>query len=105
MHPVCRSPELHFTLDLNWHPFAALNASLHWLSYIYNIELTVEFETNITLNAERKMDKHMLFTRDLSSRYVTVKVINLSISSQGIFGKSCNSLIDMCNNLILINNT
>ena len=36
---------------------------------IYIIELTVKFETNINLNAERKKDKYMQLTCDLSSRY------------------------------------
>ena len=66
---------------------------------IYIIELTVGFETNINLNAERKKDKYMQLTHDLSSKYHSVKFINLSISSLGIFGKSCNSFIAMCNDL------
>ena len=33
---------------------------------IYIIELTVGFESNINLNAERKKDKYMQLTRDLS---------------------------------------
>ena len=36
---------------------------------IYLIELTVGFETNINLNAERKKDKYMQLTRDLFSKY------------------------------------
>ena len=67
---------------------------------IYIIELTVGFATNINLNAERKKDKYMQLTRDLSSKYHGVKFINLSISSLGIFGKSCNSFMAiMCNDL------
>ena len=69
------------------------------LAAIYIIELTVGFETNINLNAERKKDKYMQHTRDLSSKYHNVKFINLSISSLGIFGNSCNSFIAMCNDL------
>ena len=34
---------------------------------IYIIELTVGFETNINLNAERKKDNYMQLTQDLSS--------------------------------------
>ena len=61
------------------------------------IELTVGFDTNINLNAEKKKDKYMQLTRYLSSKYRSVNFINLSISSLGIFGKSCNSFIAMCN--------
>ena len=66
---------------------------------IYVIELTAGFETDISLNSERKKDKYMQLTRDLSSKYRSVNFINLSISSLGIFGKSCNSFIAMCNDL------
>ena len=66
---------------------------------IYIIELTIGFDTNINLNAERKKDKYMQLTRDLSSKYRSVNFINLSITSLGIFGKSCNSFIAMCNDL------
>ena len=69
------------------------------LATIYIIELTVGFDTNINLNAERKKDKYMQLTRDLSSKYRSVNFINLSISSLGVFGKSCNSFIAMCNDL------
>ena len=64
---------------------------------IYIIELTVGFDTNINLNAERKKDKYMQLTHDPSSKYRSVNFINVSISSLGIFGKSCNSFIAMCN--------
>ena len=66
---------------------------------LYIIELTVGFETNINLNADRKKDKYMQLTRDLSSKYRSVKFSNRSISSLGIFGKSRNSFIAMCNDL------
>ena len=66
---------------------------------IYIIELTVGFETSIDLNAEKKQDKYMQATRDISSKYRSVNFINLSINSLGIFGKSCNSFITMCNDL------
>ena len=64
---------------------------------IFIIELAVGFETNTNLNAERKKDKYIQLTRALSSKYRSVKFINLSISSLGIFGKSCSSFIAMCN--------
>ena len=66
---------------------------------VYIIKLTVGFESNINLNAERKKDKYMQLTRDLSSKYRSVNFINLSIRSLGIFGKSCNYFIAMRNDL------
>ena len=41
----------------------------------------------------------MCFTRDLSSKYRSVKFINLPFSSLGVVGKSSNSFIVMCNDL------
>ena len=66
---------------------------------LYIIELTVGFETNTDLNAERKHDKYLQFTHDLSSMYRCVRLINLSISSLGIFGNSCKSFTEKCNDL------
>ena len=66
---------------------------------IYIVELTVGFETNITTNADRKRNKYLQLTHDLSSKYRNTKFINLSISSIGIFGKSCKSFIEMRNDL------
>ena len=66
---------------------------------LYIIELTVGFETNIDLNAERKHNKYLQLTHDLSSMYRCIRLINLSISSLGIFGTSCQSFTEMCNDL------
>ena len=66
---------------------------------LYVIELTVGFETNIDRNAERKHDRFLQLTHDLSSMYHCVRLINLSISSLGIFGNSCKSFTEMCNDL------
>ena len=66
---------------------------------LYMIELTVEFETNLNSNAESKHEKYHQLTRDLSSDFHNIKFINLSLSALGIFGKSCEPLIDMCKEL------
>jgi len=68
---------------------------------LYVIELTVGFETNLSSNAERKHEKYYQLTRDLPSDFHSVKFINLSLSALGIFGKSCEPFIDMCNDLEL----
>ena len=64
---------------------------------LYVIELSVGFETNPKNNANRKFTKYRYLLNDLSSKYCHVKFMNLSISSLGIFGQSCDSLIQMCN--------
>ena len=66
---------------------------------LYIIELTVGFETNIENNATRKSEKYRKIAQDLSFNYRNVKFVNLSISSLGIFGKSCDSFIQMCKDL------
>ena len=66
---------------------------------IHNIELTIGFETNIHLNAERKHGTYLQHTHDLSSMYRCVRLINLSISFLKVFGNSCKSFIEMCKDL------
>ena len=66
---------------------------------IYILELTVGFETNLEVNAERKRAKYQSLTETLKSKYTDVKCVNLSISSLGIFGLSCSSFIEMCDAL------
>ena len=45
------------------------------------LELSVGFETNLNVNAERKCDKYYQLTRDLSSEYRDVRFISLSLSA------------------------
>ena len=66
---------------------------------IYILELTVGFETNLEVNAERKRAKYQSLMETLKSKYTDVKFVNLSISSLGIFGLSCSSFIEMCDAL------
>ena len=56
-------------------------------------------ETNLSNNASRKFEKYRYLLHDLESNYRHVKFVNLSISSLGIFGQSCNSFIQMCTDL------
>ena len=51
------------------------------------------FETNIDHNASRKYEKYRNLIQELSSNYHEVKFINISISSLGIFGNSCDAYI------------
>ena len=66
---------------------------------LHVVELSVGFETNLNNNASRKFEKYRYLLHDLESKYRYVKFVNLSISSLGIFGQSCNSFIQMCTDL------
>ena len=66
---------------------------------IYILKLTVGFETNLEVNAERKRAKYQSLIETLKSKYTDVKFVNLSISSPGIFGLSCSSFIEICDAL------
>ena len=66
---------------------------------LYIIKLTVGFETNIDNNASRKYEKYRNLIQELSSNYHDVKFINISISSLGIFGNSCDAYIQMYKDL------
>ena len=66
---------------------------------LYILELTVGFETNLEVNARRKREKYRPLVRDLAAAYREVKIVNLSISSLGIFGQSCDTFMDMVKDL------
>ena len=66
---------------------------------LYIIELTVGFETNIDNTASRTYEKYRCLKQELSFNYHEVKFINISISSLGIFGNSCDAYIQMYNDL------
>ena len=66
---------------------------------LYIIEKTVGFKTNIDLNAEWELDKCLQLTHNLSSMYHCIRLLNLSVSSLGIFGNSCKSFIEICKDL------
>ena len=59
---------------------------------VYILELTIDFETNISTNFERKMNNYSQLLEDLRSRYKKVKFINLSMGSIGIYGDTCFNL-------------
>ena len=43
---------------------------------VYNFELTIGFETNMSTNSERKQNNYSKLLEDLKSRYEKVKFIN-----------------------------
>ena len=54
------------------------------------------FETNLNNNASRKELKYHPLLTDLANDYKQIKVINLSISSLGIFGNCSDSFLKLC---------
>ena len=66
---------------------------------LYIVELTVGYETNLHKNVVRKREKYQDLVKEQSKHFYSVKFINLSISSLGVFDKECSSFIDMLNTL------
>ena len=62
---------------------------------LYVVELTVGFETNLHNNVERKKTKYKNLMKELNEHFPSVKFINLSISSLGVFDKECYTFLDM----------
>ena len=71
---------------------------------LFIFELTVGYETNLDVNANHKREKNLHLVQSLSSAYSSIMFVNFPISSLGIFGLSCSSLIDMCNALDISEN-
>ena len=67
----------------------------------YVLELSVGFETNLDNNGHRNFTKYRYLLHDLTSNYCYVQFVNLSIGSLGIFGQSCDLLIQMCCDLTI----
>ena len=68
---------------------------------LYVVELTVGFETNLHNNVERKKNKYKHLIKDLEQNedFVSVKFVNLSISSLGAFEKECSTFLKMLESL------
>ncbi len=64
---------------------------------LYVVELTVGFENNLHNNVERKKNKYKHLIKDLEQNedFVSVKFVNLSISSLGAFEKECSTFLKM----------
>ena len=63
------------------------------------IIIIIGFESNIEINTNRKQRKYVELIKCLESSYEEVSFVNLSIGAIGIFGKSCDSFINMLNDL------
>ena len=63
------------------------------------LELTVGFESNITINIYHKFAKYYPLFNGLRTNYTSIKFVNLSMSALGIFGAPCDSLLQMIQDL------
>ena len=66
---------------------------------LYVVELTVGFESNRNNNAVRKIEKYLHLIKEMSRNYRCVKIVNLSISSLGVFSDECSTFLDMMNDI------
>ena len=67
--------------------------------WLYILELTVGFESNLSTNAERKAQKYRDLVLQQSNKYANVKFINRSMSALGIFDKGTSDFLDMLTDL------
>ena len=66
---------------------------------IYKLELTIECETNIQNNSNRKAAKYSSLLSELSPSYSKVTFINLPMGAIGTMGSSCTSFFFLLNEL------
>ena len=66
---------------------------------LYILELTVGYETNLTINSDRKHQKYLTLIANQENVYDTVKFVNVSVSSLGVFDESTSSLFYMLHDL------
>ena len=67
--------------------------------YLYILELSVGYESNLQANAIRKRERYKDLITEQKKHYKFVKFVNLSISSLGVFSKECDAFLDMLNDL------
>ena len=61
--------------------------------WLYVLELTVGFKSNLNNNAVRKKEKYLNLNEEMSRNYRCVKFVNLSISSLGVFSYECSTFL------------
>ena len=67
--------------------------------HLYILELSVGFESNLQTNVDRKRERYKDLVVQQREHYRSVKFVNLSISSLGVFSKECDTFLDMLNDL------
>ena len=55
---------------------------------LYILELTVGYESNLQINTNRKRQKYLDLIKEQQTCFPTVKFINLSLSTLGVFSRS-----------------
>ena len=66
---------------------------------LYILELSVGYESNLQTNADRKKKRYKDLIAQQKKHYKSLKFVNLSISSLGVFSKECNTFLEMLNDL------
>ena len=69
--------------------------------YLYILELSVGYESNLQTNADREKERYKDLIAQQKKHYTSVKFVNLSISSLGVFSKECDTFLEMLNDLRL----
>ena len=62
---------------------------------LYILKLTVGFESNLKVNANRKHQKYLDLIKEQKTNYDKVKFINLSLSTLGVFSRSSENFDEM----------
>ena len=62
---------------------------------LYMIEITVGFETRISINAERKLKHYENLCKELSQGFESVIYVNLSMGALGLIGKDSKKFYDL----------
>ena len=76
----------------------SLRPDLHLITKnntLHILEVTIEFETNIKVNSDRKALKYNPLHHDLRSKYIKTKFINLSLGALGTVGSSSDSFTEL----------
>ncbi|CAB3984581.1 Hypothetical predicted protein [Paramuricea clavata] len=66
---------------------------------LYILELTVGYESNLLVNANRKSQKYRDLINEQEADYNKVKFVNLFLSTLGVFGRSCENFDGMLSSL------
>ena len=64
---------------------------------VYQLELTVGFESKIKVNSNRKAAKYL--PTNLCTEYTNINFVNISMSALGIFGTSSDTFLQMLKDL------
>ena len=67
--------------------------------YLYILELTVGYETNLRNDIKRKQEKYSDVITERERHFKAVKFINLSFSALGVFDKESSAFLKMLNRL------